>query len=1137
MAPTDDDTLPAHNSPPGSIPQDTPASDEQLDRFQLERPIGSGGMGQVWEAWDPRLERRVAIKRLHVTDPLARQRFLREARLQASIAHPGICPVFEVGQAGGIPFIVMPRIDGQPLDRAAEDMALEQKLVLVRRVAEAVHTAHGQGLIHRDLKPSNILVEQPEDGPPRPVVLDFGIARSLTGDGLTASGDWAGTPSYMAPEQMGGHGETFDRRTDVYALGATLYRLLAGRPPHGAEGGLPRVHAPHDEPPRLVPLGIPADVEAVVFKCLETSKERRYASALALAEDLGRYLEGEPVRARRITGFVRFRKWLHRHRAAAWVAAVAVPLLVAALGWGAWSSWRAEERQRLAQRFGAQVEQVEALVRYSQMAPLRDASLDRVELRRLLGSIRETLSSGDTPSRALAHHALGQGHLALDELDRAREHLQTAWDLGHRTPEVAADLGRALSELYRDRLTVLERVGDLGGRESVRDQLRRRLDRTFGDPGELQKQLQASLGDPARDLLTHESTIYESTIHESAIHSPSQTLRTLILFHDGRPAEALEHLAQLPPRPAWDYEPLRLEGDIRRSWAVELHAEGGDTADADARRQLELARHAYAQVLTVAQSHAAVLRDDAQAIYLLARLDLLASEELDPLLEEGLDNLRKAQQLHPDDLGPQLWIPRLLHLAAEHAIDRGQDPTQQLEAALEAGRRALDIDADSPTLWYELGRVHGSLARWNWSRGGDPAPHLESALEAFAQLPPESQDYAYFTSLGTVRMALAQWRVEAGHDATDEFRRAVAAYRTAAELHSAPFAALSNLGLSLFRMSSLDGMDSVDLLRRAVDIFEQASQLDPDHMVPHYYLGLCHLRLAQGGDAARATLDTALAERAVDDLRRATGLTPDRFQPWIGLGEALHLRALDAHTRGGDPAPFFERARQAHGRALELSPDQPVALLNLAWTAYFQGKFALRSHGDGTGDPTPWLDEAGELCGRSLEVRRRATALLCLGSVRRLQAEALAETGEIPGAADHLAEARGLLEEILTLDPNHAEAHRSLGRLSTLEARWLHGRGEDPAPTFERARRELDRALQINRGLGTDPFFFWLADTRWHLAQAEWLTTSRDEDAGPARSQALAAAREGLARAARSAPGSPDVDQLRGRLDSLAATH
>ena len=1096
----------------GATARPTAPEPETLGRFQLRSLIGEGGMGQVWEAWDPRLERRVAIKRLHAPDPRARQRFLREARLQASLAHPGICPVFEVGQAEGLPYIVMPRLEGEPLDRASEDLPLEQRLILVRQVAEAVHAAHRAGLIHRDLKPANILVESPDDGPSRPMVLDFGIARPLAEEGLTASGELVGTPSYMAPEQVEGDAERLDRRTDVYALGATLYRLLTGRPPHAGQGATLMVRILRDEPPRLRPTGVPVDVEAIVFKCLEKTRERRYDSALALAEDLGRYLDGEPVRARRIDWRVRLVKGLRRHRVAVRVAAVAAVLLVAALGWGIWSASRAEERQRLAARFGAQVEAVEATVRFSRLAPLHDVRPDQTELRRLLASIHPSLEATEPSVRALAHHALGQGHLALDELDEARRHLESAWELGHQTPESAADLGRALSELYRDRLASLERVGDLGGSETLRERLSQRLGRTFGAPDEQQKQLQRSLGDPARELLAR---------GRSSETNDEPMLEALILFHEGRPADALELLRDAPADPSWVYEPLGLEGDIRRSWAVALDAGGDEEA---ARRELESARRAYAEAARIAESDPAILRDDAQVVYLMVRLGLTEPDEVQELIAEGLERLEEARIVDPDD--PRAWVDsaRLHRLAAEHDGEQDGDPGSHLDRAIADGRRALAIDEESSGAWYELGRSHWRRARRARDLGNDPLPLFEEAGRAFERVAPEARDYAYFTSLGLLRMTLAGQRAEAGLDAGAEYGAAIEAYRAAAERHSAPFAALVNLGVSLRNASTLVGTSPVEMLRQAVETFEQARDLDPDHMVPPYYLGLCYLGLAQGGNPASERLDATLAQHAAAELERAVELAPEQAPPHIGLGKIFHFQALDAYARGADPTPFFERARRAQARALERAPGQPAAVLNQAWTVYFEGKFALR---DG-GDPEALLTEAEHLCQRALEIRRRANALLCLGSVRRLQAEYLVIENGVDGAAPRFAESRQLFEEILSLDPDHAEAHRSLGRLLTLEAQSLRTRGEDSAGALERARQTLDRALALESSIP----MFWLADARWHLELAEGLVAMDQADAA-SLAASISAGHQSLERAREPATHSVEIARLEARFAKL----
>ncbi len=266
-----------------------------------------------------------------------------------------------------------------------------------------------------------------------------------------------------------------------------------------------------------------------------------------------------------------------------------------------------------------------------------------------------------------------------------------------------------------------------------------------------------------------------------------------------------------------------------------------------------------------------------------------------------------------------------------------------------------------------------------------------------------------------------------------------------------------------------------------------------------------------------------MAELAQADFERAIELAPERFPAWVGLGQLLHLRAIAAYTRGQDPAPFFVGARQAHHRALELAPDEPTALLNLAWTAYFEGKFALREGSD----PTGQLAEAGELCRRSLAGRRRPRSLLCLGSVWRMEAEHHINRNELDLAASHISEAEAILREVLDLDSTHAEAHRSLGRLMTLEARRLRRVGEDPTAMLTQARELIDRALELEVSL----IDFYLADARWYLEQAQWLRAARRDFA-----EVIAEGRRSLAEALDQADGSIEVSRLEVDFEAMITT-
>ena len=302
------------------------------ERYVIERLLGAGGMGQVYLAQDTRLNRKIALKLLRGANNDLVDRMIREARAQARVIHDNICKVYDAGEFDGKPYIAMQFVDGCPIDQAAREMSLRQKVIVLRDVAEAVQAAHNHGLVHRDLKPGNVMVEQSDPGVWHPYVLDFGIALELEAPGMTTTGTIRGTPAYMAPEQIRGGRDELDHRADIYSLGIVLYELLSGGPPFTAATPIELLIKALEEPPpslRKTARDVPVDLRVIVEKCLEKEPERRYRSARALAEDLDRFLANEPVMARPATWTYRLRKQIARHKIVASTVAVSLVVLLA----------------------------------------------------------------------------------------------------------------------------------------------------------------------------------------------------------------------------------------------------------------------------------------------------------------------------------------------------------------------------------------------------------------------------------------------------------------------------------------------------------------------------------------------------------------------------------------------------------------------------------------------------------------------------------------------------------------------------------------------------------------------------------------------------------------------------------------
>jgi serine/threonine-protein kinase len=270
--------------------------------YEVLEELGAGGMGIVYRARQLCLGRVVALKTIrgrgHAPAP-ALARFRAEAEAVARLQHPNVVQIYEVGEHDGLPYLCLELVEGGSLaSRIARDgFAPREAARLLEVVARAVHAAHEQGIIHRDLKPANVLLAV--DGTPK--ITDFGLAKCLDGTAAqTQSGDVLGTPAYMAPEQAAGRSREVGPAADVYALGAILYELLTGRPPFRSEDRLDlllQVLEREPDGPRVHNRSIEPSLEAICLKCLEKAAEDRYPSALALAEDLAAYLQGEPVLA------------------------------------------------------------------------------------------------------------------------------------------------------------------------------------------------------------------------------------------------------------------------------------------------------------------------------------------------------------------------------------------------------------------------------------------------------------------------------------------------------------------------------------------------------------------------------------------------------------------------------------------------------------------------------------------------------------------------------------------------------------------------------------------------------------------------------------------------------------------------
>jgi serine/threonine-protein kinase len=400
-----------------------------LGEYELLEEIGRGGMAVVYRARQKSLARFVALKlfraeSLNRTDEL--QRFRHEAEIVAALDHPQIVPVYAVGETSGQGFFTMKLMEGGGLDAQLVRFAADPSAAagLLASVARAIHHAHQRGILHRDLKPSNILLSGSPDTPPAqyvPHVSDFGLAKRLGKEpDLTRSGAVVGTPAYMAPEQASGSKSAITTATDVYGLGAVLYALLSGRAPFC--GGslldvLARVKEQDPEPLRQINPRVPQDLETICLKCLHKEPHRRYESALEVAEDLDRWLRGEPITARPVGAPERLWRWARRQPVQASLAVALVLTGLVGFGLVFWQ-WRRAETNLAA----ANTLRLDAENNLATMTVLRqNAETARVNAETARQDALNSKNESDT-SFQLAHQAVREITELLEEDGQLESH-------------------------------------------------------------------------------------------------------------------------------------------------------------------------------------------------------------------------------------------------------------------------------------------------------------------------------------------------------------------------------------------------------------------------------------------------------------------------------------------------------------------------------------------------------------------------------------------------------------------------------------------------------------------------------------------------------------------------------------------
>lgn len=782
-------------------------------RFQKITFLGEGGMGRVFRAEDPVLGRTVALKLAHSDSDIALMRFTAEAQAQARIDHPNVAKVFEVGEVQGSPFIVMQFIDGTDLAQAYRHLTLEQLVRIMQQVASGVEAAHRLGLLHRDLKPQNILIEGAESTLPHPYVTDFGLVKDLDSQGLTETGTAIGTPRYMSPEQATGMSSLVDVRTDVYALGATMYEVFGGGPVYGDISDMDVLFKIMKEDPRPLSRAaptVPEDLTVIVQTCLAREPGRRYPSAQALAEDLDRYLRGEPIWARRPSVAYRVRRGLARHRNLATLAAVGCVALLALGTWSFVSLARSRKEAQLAADFGQRSKAMETQLRFAYMAPPHPVQpqIDAVavEMARLDGDIRKNGVAAVGPGS----WALAEGHLALGQTEAAIKYLDRAWAAGFQTPACSFTRGEALLDQFIERRDALYLIED----EKLRKDEQARLEVKYKAPALEMLRLAKNL--PGAGAL----------------------LAAQVALLEGRDDDALQEAEKALLAEPWRFEACIIQIKVWVAREQRDLSAGNLEAAKLARTQLE---QAFERAHTIAPSNPLLW-----TLHGTGWLDRSKGPAI-AIGPQPAEELMHALSDYGQALAlTSKWTPALNNRSeaycrlAEISQMKGEDPGVWLQRALEDADSALRVDPDQPRSHLALSRALILKANAMVDLGQETGAELDRCIASLAKAKPyvlsgrgydevEAVDVLEAVSFGLK----GQNEMHHGRDGRAAFKDAMRSTQRMLQRnpHSLRSIGLNaNLGMQLADAEDRRGGDPSAALQGAQEGFESVLKLVPDNV-------------------------------------------------------------------------------------------------------------------------------------------------------------------------------------------------------------------------------------------------------------------------------------------------------------------
>lgn len=1097
------------------------------DRFEFKKLLGYGGMGLVYQAWDVKLNRMVALKFLRNSYSQSSKRFLQEARAQCRIEHDNVCKVYEVGEVESIPYIVMQYIEGKSLRFAYKEMSLEQKVQAMRDIAYAIHAAHRLSIIHRDIKPDNIMITKNEDGSYHPMVMDFGLAKELGNKGLTATGEIMGTPGYMSPEQARGQTQLIDRRTDVYSLGAMFYSILVGKAPFQGSSPLEIVlKVINEDPPSIskVISSIPADLNTIVMKCLEKDPRQRYESAQLLAQDLQRYLDGETISIKAVSWYYLLLRKARKHKALVALSSVTF-LLVVSLGIvSVWSRWELSRKIELERQMAEQAEKIEAIMRFVSLTPAHNIIAEQQMAQHELELIKRRMAENGSLAEGPGNYVLGRSYLAFFDYEKARQYLEKAYATGFRTPGLEFALGQVLGEFYHRELDSVSQIEDKEVREA-----------------QLEKLAQEYLQPIKLHLSTYLNSKSEKSTQETAY------LEGLLALYSKDYNLALTKAHQAMGQSSWFYEAYCLEGEIYLTWGEEksntsdykeandlfLKAEDAfQTASklgpSNLQARLGLARkrmavldmniyrgesvqEAFEQTLEATDLVLQLDPNNIQALIIktcsygrLGEFQARKGQDPNPTMQQAISWNQRVAAINPQEIKVYRYLGSIYRVLGKYALDHGQDPQALFDLAISNLEQVIKLKPTYSSAYTALGLIYRSKGQYSQRHGEDPRHFYEMAantLQKALQVNPTSANVA--SNLGLLYKTSGEYENDHGQNPNHFYELAFSSLQKAIQLNPNNPYGYTNLA-SLYQIRAEyeieHGQNPENFLKEAKTNLEKALELNPKYVSAYTNFGVFYQTRAEY-ELSHGQDPTNSLDEASKYFQKLIKLNPKHISASHKLGMLYQIRAEYEIEHGQDPTDSFKQALSYLQDAIEINPDNSEVYNSLGFVLYSKLDYEIHCGRN----PKDLLPKALTNYQKSLEINsEQFAAPFYIALLFCRQSEWQLSNSQNP--KDNIEQSRVWLEKAIKIKPDFESSYRTQAKIELVAARLAIKEQQSPNTFFVKAETAIKKAIEIK----ADNYKAYLQAAQLALLQAQ-SAINNQQDPQPALTRALEIAEKSLA--------------------------